>query len=170
MLGGFAKDAVRPAVIEPQCPQLTLNSPHGGRAISVFEHPQRAAQLAPGAAFDDHLCPVGDRGVELLRVMNLHADAPMGRAVPNGLRLVGAVDAVIPPGDVQPQEAGAEAAHLPGKPVGDGEHTNGRWRIPGAGGHGVGLHDAVILKEGEAFLLHIHMDDIGGSHGGRLQD
>ena len=75
----------------------------------------------------------------------------MGRVIPNGFRLVGAMDAVIPPRHVQTEKASAEATHLPGKAVGDTEYANRRRCIPCTGGNGVGF-DKVVAIGGSFFV------------------
>ena len=76
--------------------------------------------------------------------------------------LVGAMNAIAAPGYVQPQKAGAEAAHPPAEAAVDGEYAKGCGGAPRAGGHGVLAHLRAPLPDGEAFLLHIDMDDVGG--------
>ena len=152
------EDAIRPALIEPQGTELALNSPHLCASVAIAQRPQGAAGFAIGAAFDHHHRAVGDKGVEFLCVRNPHADAPVGCVAADGFGLVGAVDAVVAPGNVQPEKAGAESAHLPGEPVRDAEHADGRGRVPCAGGYGVLPQELIALPERQRFHLHIHMD------------
>lgn len=158
---GGAVNAIGPAAIVAQGQQLALNGPNHAAAIAALQGAKCAAQLSIGAAYNNHPRAIGHSGVKLLCILHPHADAPMAGIGTNAFRPVGAVDAVVSPGHVQPQKAGAEAAHFTAESAGDAENAQGRGGFPCAGGHGVLLHLHIPLEQREGLGFHIDEDLIG---------
>lgn len=107
--------------------QPPLHRRHMAIAVARAQGSEGAVQKAVGAALDNHLGTVWRKAVKLLGILYKHADTSVGRIAADGTGLIGAMDAKLAPGHVQPKKRVPNPPKSPEKrllmekvPIGEG--------------------------------------------------